>query len=152
MLNLPLNGGCQCGACRYTVSAKPFVAYTCHCKECQKLTASAFLTCMQVAAESVDVHSGLPQTNLRIADSGNELTTHFCGDCGSTLYIENSARPRVRTVHIGTLDNPSEVEVTAHIWVKSKLPWVELPAAHRIFPGPGDWRADYASDPSRYGE
>ena len=152
MLDLPMSGGCQCGACRYTIDTEPFVAYTCHCRACQKLTASAFLTCMQVAAERVEVHTGLPQTHLRIADSGNELTTHFCGSCGSTLFIENSARPRVRTVHVGTLDDPPQIEVTAHIWTKRKLPWVELPKGHRVFDGPGDWRADYVSDPSRYGE
>jgi hypothetical protein len=152
MIHLPARGSCRCGLCRYIFDAQPFVAYTCHCRECQRLTASAFLTCIQLPAESLQITSGDPATDQRIAESGNSLTTHFCRDCGSTLYIENSARPHVRTLHVGTLDCPESVDVNAHIWVKRKLPWVELPTDHRIFDGAGDWREDYANDPTRYGE
>lgn len=134
------------------MGAAPYVAYTCHCRECQKLTASAFLTCMHVAAESLDFSSGELAADTRVADSGNTLTTYFCGDCGSTLFIHNSARPRVRTVHVGTLDHPEDIDVDAHIWMKRKLPWVILPRGHRLFDGPGDWARDYADDPTRYSE
>jgi hypothetical protein len=152
VLALPVHGGCQCGACRYRVDAKPFVAYACHCVECQRLTASAFLLCMQVAAERVTVTAGAPAQHSRVADSGNTLVTWFCPDCGSTLFARNSARPRVRTVHVGSLDRPRDVEIGAHIWVASKLPWVVLPESHRVFEGPGDWTEDYAREPSRYRE
>ncbi|MCP5150629.1 MAG: GFA family protein [Chromatiales bacterium] len=150
MLDLPALGRCQCGACAYRIEAPPFVAYTCHCTECRKLTASAFLTCMQVPAEGVVVIGGTPVRRERTADSGNRLTTWFCAACGSTLYAENSARPRVRTVHVGTLERAEDVEVTAHIWLKRKLPWVEIPATHRQFAEAGDWTRDYARDPGRY--
>jgi len=151
-LPLPAHGGCQCGECRYELSADPYVAYTCHCRACQKLTASAFLSCMQIPIEGFKPSRGTPESRSRTADSGNVLNTAFCGKCGSTLYIDNSARPRVRTVHIGSLDNPDHVEVTAHIWVKRKLPWVILPASHRIFEAAGNWTQDYLADPSRYSE
>lgn len=150
MLQIPASGRCQCGICSYLVTAEPYVAYTCHCTECQKLTASAFLSCMHVPAESVNITSGSPRSRNRIADSGNELETWFCPSCGSTLFAANSSRPRVRTVHIGTLDHPEEVALCAHIWVKRKLPWVTLPEHHRIFEGPGDWTDAYAHDLSRY--
>ena len=149
---LPLAGGCQCGSCRYEVSAHPYVAYTCHCRECQKLTSSAFLTCMHVPAECLELSTGEPISKQRIADSGNTLTTYFCGACGSTLFIRNDARPHVRTVHVGSLDHPEQINVDAHIWVKRKLPWVTLPSDHRVFEGPGDWTQDYVSDPGRYGK
>jgi hypothetical protein len=150
MLVLPAQGSCQCGACRYRVDAQPYVAYACHCTACQRLTSSAFLLCMQVAAESVAVTAGSPSTCLRVADSGNRLVTWFCPACGSSLFAENSSRPRVRTVHAGTLERPGEVAISAHIWVSHKLPWVVLPESHRVFDGPGDWTPDYARDPLRY--
>jgi hypothetical protein len=151
VLVLPVHGGCQCGECRYHVDVQPFVAYACHCTACQRLTASAFLLCMQVAAERVTVTAGAPEQHLRVAESGNHLVTSFCAACGSTLFAQNSARPRVRTVHVGTLDRPGDVAISAHIWVKRKLPWVLLPESHRVFEGPGDWSEDYAGDPGRYG-
>ena len=151
MIELPAEGGCRCAACRYVVTALPFVAYTCHCKECQKLTASAFLTCMQIPSERLAVSAGRPSSDRRVSEAGNTLVTYFCGDCGSTLYTENSARPRVRTLHVGTLDHAERVDVSAHIWVDRKLPWVKLPDGHRAFARAGDWTQHYANDPSRYG-
>ena len=150
MLEIPARGRCQCGACSYTLLAAPYVAYTCHCKECQKLTSSAFLSCIQVPSESVEITSGSLASRERVADSGNKLETWFCSSCGSTLFAENSARPRVRTIHIGSLEHPESVEVNAHIWVNRKLPWVNLSENHRIFEQAGDWTEDYARDPTRY--
>ncbi|MEE2782026.1 MAG: GFA family protein [Pseudomonadota bacterium] len=150
MLRKPVKGRCQCGACAYTLDSKPYIAYTCHCSECKKLTASAFLSCMQVASESLKNTRGSPINRERIADSGHVVRTWFCSACGSTLFAENSARPRIRTVHIGSLEHPEDVEVTAHIWVKNKLPWINLPRNHRIFDEAGDWTEDYAQDLSRY--
>lgn len=149
MLDVPFQGGCQCRTVRYRGSAPPFVAYTCHCLDCQRLTASAFATCMQVPAESLDLIAGAPRSRVRVADDGNRLTTWFCGDCGSALYTGNDARPRLRTIYVGTLDAAGCVDVSAHIWTRRKLPWVLLPAQHRVFEEAGDWRTDYAADPGR---
>ena len=152
MIELPAVGGCRCGECRYTFNDLPFVSYTCHCKACRKLTGSAFLTCAQLPKESLRITSGSPVFNERTSESGNTLRTFFCKNCGSTLYAENSARPRVSTLHVGSLDQPEDLEVTAHIWVKRKLHWVSLPSEHRIFQQAGDWRQDYERDPERYSE
>lgn len=149
MIETPYYGGCQCQAVRYQCTALPFVAYTCHCRACQKMTSSAFATCMQVPAEALDFIHGEPSVAFRGSDSGNTLKTYFCGSCGSALFIANSARPRLRTILVGTLDNPAEVQVSAHIWVSRKLPWVVLPGNHRVFPEGGDWRANYRDDPAR---
>lgn len=148
----PLNdtGGCGCGACRYVIATIPFIAYCCHCRACQKLTASAFLTCLHVPKEDLSVTSGSVSRQARTADSGNTVETWFCNDCGSTLYAENSARPRVRTVHVGSLDHPDRVSIGAHIWMRSKLPWVTVNPDDRLFDEAGDWTEDYVHDPSRY--
>lgn len=147
---LPATGTCQCQACQYEVNAQPFVCYTCHCRECQYLSSSAFNTCAQFPAECVQISAGEPKVRNRVADSGNVLSTWFCGVCGSALFSQNSARPRIRTVYVGTLSILRDIEVDAHIWVSRKLPWVVLPETHRIFETGGDWSADYARDLDRY--
>jgi hypothetical protein len=149
MLEAPFEGGCQCGATRYRCTAPPFVSYTCHCTACQRLTSSAFATCIQVRAEALSRTSGSPVSRERRADSGNLLTTSFCAICGSALFSANAARPRLRTVYVGTLDRAADVAVDAHIWTRRRLPWVLLPPGHRVFPAAGDWRPDFAEDPSR---
>jgi len=42
------------------------------------------------------------------------------------------------------------VGIAAHIWVKRKSPWVEVPEEHRVFEEAGDCSAGYADGPSRY--
>lgn len=146
----PMSGECQCGLVKYELTAPGFVAYTCHCRACQKQSSSAFNTCMQVPAEALSITEGKASFRVRVADSGNELTSWFCKDCGSALFAQNSARPRIRTLYFGTLDKPEVVQVDAHIWLKRKLPWVVVPKEHRLFDGAGDWSDDYANDMSRY--
>jgi hypothetical protein len=149
VIETPYEGDCQCQSIRYRCSALPFVAYTCHCRACQRLTSSAFATCMQVPAEALELIKGSPSTGVRESDSGKTLRTDFCSICGTALFTANSARPRLRTIHVGTLDHPNEVEVSAHIWTSRKLPWVVLPPNHRIFSTAGDWRQDYVNDLDR---
>jgi hypothetical protein len=134
---------------RYRCEASAFVSYTCHCLACQHITSSAFATCIQVPAEALHIVSGSPASHERIAETGNRLTTSFCASCGSALIVANGARPRLRTIFVGTLDRAVDVEVDAHIWTKRALPWVVLPTGHRVFAGAGDWRPNYAADPSR---
>lgn len=145
-----ISGGCQCGAVRFEVSAPPFVAYTCHCRECQRLSSSAFTTCAQFPAESVNIIQGDTRTRVRDTDSGNRLTGWFCPSCGSTVFLQNSARPRIRTVFTGTLDEPETMPVSAHIWMDRAMPWFVVPEGHRTFPRGADWTEDYKDDLERY--
>jgi len=149
VLTAPFEGACKCGAVRYRCGALPFVSYTCHCRDCQKVTGSAFATCIQVPAEALEFLSGELGSHHRVADSGNRVTTSFCPVCGSAIHVANAARPRIRTLLVGTLDRPGEVEVDAHIWTVRRLPWVVLPHGHRVFSEAADWRPDYMADPSR---
>ena len=41
-MKLPQTGGCQCGKIRYEISETPQSVYACHCRDCQRLTSSAF--------------------------------------------------------------------------------------------------------------
>ena len=150
MISLPASGQCQCGQVQYTLKEQPYVAYTCHCKACRQLTSSAFTLCAQVPAEALAITAGSPRQRVRIAESGNGLTTSFCAHCGSALFAQNSARPRIKTIFAGTLDQDTSLNVSAHIWTSHKFPWVQLPVGHRVFETHGDWTSDYALDPSRY--
>ena len=129
MIDVPATGRCQCGQLGYAVSAQPFVEYTCHCRECQRLSSSAFATRMQVPAEAVDITAGVAHTRTRPTDSGSELCIWLCASCGSVVFLQNSARPRVRTVLVGTLEHPEQVQVNAHIWLKGGDGSIELAEA-----------------------
>ena len=122
-MTAPYTGGCGCGTIRYTVTSDPLISYLCHCTECQRRTSSAFGLNMQVTEDNFVIDKGEPASRARTADSGNELSLNFCGDCGTSLFSIPSARPNIRVIYAGTLDDPSWVPVKLHIWADSALPW-----------------------------
>lgn len=143
----PYRGGCACSAIRYDVTAEPYTAYCCHCNACQKRTGSAFGLSMQVPTTGLVIAGETPRTRVRIADSGNEFIVHFCGKCGSSLYSAAAARPEVRVVYIGTLDDPTAVSPRLNIWTDFALPWLPLDPALPDIPRQPDFAKYYERPP-----
>lgn len=123
----PYHGGCQCGRIRFTVAVAPDTLYICHCRECQKQSASAFGMSMTVPADSVTVTQGTPAQFTRQADSGNEVRCLFCPACGTRLFHETTGRPGKTNVKSGALDDGVDLAPVAHIWTASAQPWFAVP-------------------------
>ncbi|MCX4174520.1 MULTISPECIES: GFA family protein [Paraburkholderia] len=119
-------GGCQCGQVRYRVTAAPLRTVTCHCKECQRQSGSAFGMSMIVSGESLKLTGELKQYT-RIADSGNENTGFFCPDCGVRIFQQIKGREAVVVIKPGTLDETSWLRPTDAVWLKRKQDWVSVP-------------------------
>lgn len=79
-------GGCFCGNVRIKYSGEPQGKALCHCMDCRKITGSTYSTNLIIPGEGFEVTKGTPKTIAKKADSGNTITSHFCGDCGSTLW------------------------------------------------------------------
>lgn len=120
-------GGCACGAVRYRLRPgfrmKP---YACHCTDCQKRTGSAFSEHMLVMRSDIDVVGDLDEGQVT-QPSGAVVTLVGCPLCRSRLFGENSTRPGVATLRVGSLDNARAFPPAAHFWIKSKQPWIALP-------------------------
>ena len=123
---MSFTGGCQCGAVRYTIAADSLRAYACHCRECQKQSASAFGVSVPVSEQDITI-TGETQIWGRPTDSGSYTECHFCPQCGSRLYHSGRNRPGLITVKGGSLDDPAAIDFVAHIWTIRKAPWIELP-------------------------
>jgi hypothetical protein len=53
----------------------------------------------------------------------------FCGECGVYVWSRYHGAPGdFLFVRAGTLDNPDAVKPDVHIFTRSKLPWLNLPA------------------------
>ena len=88
MLEPPLTGRCQCGAAAYMVTTAPEAVYVCHCRECQRQSASAFGVSIAVAKVGFRLERGEVRVWSRGTDSGRVLHCHFCAVCGSRLWHE----------------------------------------------------------------
>jgi hypothetical protein len=61
---LPWEGGCLCGEIRFRVSAPPLLTMACHCRGCQKLSASAYSLTIAVPSEGFAVFASLSVASL----------------------------------------------------------------------------------------
>jgi hypothetical protein len=128
MTETHLSGGCQCGHIRYEITGQPRALYACHCRECQKQSASAFGISLIIDSADLQLRQGNPQRWSRSTDSGNRLDCFFCPDCGSRVWHGDKDREVTVSVKGGSLDHPLDLGQAVHIWVCRKLPGVALPA------------------------
>src|SRR6188474_553832 len=120
-------GGCSCGAVRYRLTSEPLFVHCCHCLNCQRQTGSAFVVNILVETDRLELSAGEPQIVAVPRSSGKKQRIWRCPSCQIALYSQYTS-PATRFVRAGTLDDPSAVEPDVHIFTRSKLPWVELPA------------------------
>lgn len=123
----PVKGQCQCGSISFVLKAAPKMVIACHCKECQKLSTSAFsITCI-VPADDIEISGELKETS-RVADSGNVNLGKFCPNCGNRIYQVNPAAPEmIKFKAGGCLDDTSMLVPTTHVWTSEKQSWVVIP-------------------------
>ena len=114
-----LTGGCLCGAVRYELTGEAIFSSQCHCRDCQRVSGSAFVATMRVPARGFRITHGTPKFYVKKADSGNDVTRAFCADCGSALYSSVSTHPERIGLRPTSLDDRSKFRSEAGILVKS---------------------------------
>ena len=127
MKNNKLAGGCACGAIRYTLTDSPLIVHACHCRDCQRITGSAFVINLWIERQFVQ-GSGRPKSFRLTAGTGKAHDVFFCERCGTYVWSFYHAAPGESLfVRAGTLDQPEMVKPDVHIFTRSKLPWLQLP-------------------------
>jgi len=118
------SGSCFCGATKIEYTGDIQAKALCHCLDCRKISGSTYSTNFIVPEDGFKVTSGKPKTITKTADSGNEITSHFCGDCGSTLFRDGASFPGSKIIKVGVMD---DAEV-----LNDGKPMVELFAPERV--------------------
>jgi hypothetical protein len=126
-------GGCACGEVRYRLTSDPLFVHCCHCLDCQRQTGSAFVINVLVETDRVELEAGEPQPIAVPRGAGKKQKIWRCPTCQVALFSQYTYRA-IRFVRAGTLDHPAAVAPDVHIYTRSKLPWVTLPASVPAFP------------------
>lgn len=111
---------------RYRLNCAKPQSYVCHCRECQRQSASAFAISVPVRFAWLDV-SGDLRSYQRATDSGSTTDCWFCPGCGVRIYHQSARSPEIVTLKGGTLDDAARLSPLAHLWVSRKATWVTLP-------------------------
>jgi hypothetical protein len=130
----PVTGGCQCGSTRYEIVSPPVALYVCHCRECQKQSASAFGISVFFRREDFRLTKGTVKSWTRDTDSGRRLRCLYCPDCGSRLWHETEGEPdAIVSIKGGSLDHAVDLSSAIHVWTCRKLEGVIIPEGAKQF-------------------
>ena len=128
-----IRGRCLCGRISYEYRGPIGPANYCHCADCRRCTGSAFNIGVRFERAQLTFVSGSPKSFTKRADSGTELTRHFCPDCGSPIFTASPKHPDHVFVKAGTLDDPTIVQPAHQSWVSSAVSWSRIDPTLRSF-------------------
>jgi hypothetical protein len=121
-------GRCACGEVRYRMNSAPLFVHACHCTECQRLSGGAFAINALIEAERLETLAGAAEPVPVTGTSGKPQTIYRCPRCQVALWSHYpGAGRKLAFVRVGTLDEPARLPPDIHIFISTKLPWVELP-------------------------
>jgi hypothetical protein len=115
------DGGCLCGRIRYRLDGPPLDAGFCHCTICRRSTGAPVVAWGTWRIETLHWLDGLP----RPFDSSAKGRRWFCPDCGTQLAFAHADAPALIDVTLASLDDPETVRPEYHIWVGTRLGWLE---------------------------
>jgi hypothetical protein len=128
------SGGCACGAARYRVTQAPLIVHACHCRDCQRHTGSAFVINLWIERKFVVPNDAPLKTFRLLGGTGEPHDIYYCPSCGIRLWSHyHGALGDTLLLRAGTLDDPASVTPDVHIFVRDKLPWVQLPPGARAY-------------------
>lgn len=119
-----IRGSCLCGSIRYEVRGPLGPASHCHCSMCRKTHGAAFGTYSRVQRSDFFLISGVE--DIASYQSSPEVTRTFCRRCGSTLQFIRATRPNTFALALGTLDDDPGVRPSMHIYIETKVPWLDI--------------------------
>ncbi|HEX5237216.1 MAG TPA: GFA family protein [Sphingomicrobium sp.] len=121
---------CRCGQLRATVTGEPARVSVCHCLNCKKRSGSAFAVQARWSSAQVQIE-GESKTFVKVADSGNRATFHFCPECGSDVYYRIDGKfddefNDLVAIPVGAFDDPFFLTPAFSVWEERKHDWVEI--------------------------
>jgi hypothetical protein len=127
-----LEGSCHCGNIRFSVdSAEPVPFMRCYCSICRK-TAGTGGYAINIGADhrTFKLLKGKRYLKVyRATIDGKEsgAQRHFCGRCGTALWIYDESWPHQVYPHASAIDTPLPTPPeNVHASLDSKAPWVKV--------------------------
>ena len=139
-------GQCRCGQVRFAVDGPPLVTMACHCRGCQRMSASAFSLSSLYPAEKLQVTDGGPMRGG--LKTGPEHM--FCPNCMSWLYTVPEGMDAFINVRSTMFDNAAEHRPFVETYRSEGVPWASSGAPRSYEDVPEE--SEFGSLVSAYGE
>jgi hypothetical protein len=122
-----LEGGCRCGAVRYRISGEPKFGFACHCTDCQQLSGSAFSLGLACAEDDVTITKGELHEWAKQGSSGKPSHQYTCPTCATWICTRPESEAGTVIARPTTLDEHGWFRPVAQLYVRSALPWANMP-------------------------
>lgn len=127
-----LEGGCRCGALRFTLASHTPVPYQrCYCTICRKTAGGGgYAINIMGVADSLIVQGETAtwRATLRADDGHCETSSgrrHFCPRCASALWMADPRWPELVHPFASAIDTALPVpQESVHLMLRFKAPWV----------------------------
>jgi hypothetical protein len=116
---------CCCGALRAEVCGDPDLVAACHCEQCQRRTGAPFGVSAYYRAEQVRT-AGASKVFSRSSQAGRNVETHFCPECGTSVYWRADFMPGQIGIAAGAFFDPDFPAPTVSAWEQSRHPWIKV--------------------------
>lgn len=114
-------GGCLCGAVRYRVQGPMREVIACHCSQCRR-TSGHYAAMTSVREDRLTLEG---MDTLVWYRSSEAAERGFCARCGGNLFWRQFGTGLI-SITAGSLDAPTHLEVTEHIFVADKSDYYEI--------------------------
>jgi hypothetical protein len=118
---------CMCGQLSIRCRGEPVIVSMCHCLACQRRTGSIFGVTAFYDRANVAEATGRSTTFRRRSDAGRLIKSHFCPECGSTVYWEPEVFPERIGVAVGAFADPAFPQPVRAVWTENRHHWVAHP-------------------------
>lgn len=122
----PLKGACLCGSVQVKATASPLLTMACHCRDCQKLSASAFSLTAMFPIDGFSYTGELITGGL--ASSGR--THYFCKSCLNFVFTKIAGADQRINLRTSVLSEAALFEPFVELMTDEKIPWASIPAVH----------------------
>ncbi len=127
-------GGCACGALRYSTDADPMMSGHCQCRKCQQLSGTGHASFAAFPAAALSVKGRVEYWSYT-ADSGNTASRGHCPTCGSMVLGKTSGFKDMMAVQLASLDDPAKVTPQMVFYNATAQPWDHVDPGLQRFPG-----------------
>ncbi len=120
----PMVGGCRCGGVRFQLTAPPIFTSACHCRGCQRMSASAFSLSAAFPAEHFTLTKGEPV----IGGLHGEHRHYHCPHCKSWMFTRPHGFDNFVNVRATMLDCCEDFAPFIETGTSEKFRWASTPA------------------------
>ncbi len=122
----PYEGACLCGSVQVRVTARPLLTVACHCRDCQKLSASAFTLTAMFPRDAVSCTGALVRGGLR----SDGRAHYYCKSCLNIVYSRLDRAPDRVNLRTSILNQAASFDPFVEVMTDEKMPWAQVPAIY----------------------